>query len=142
MAWLDDRVWSHPKFTDLSPLAFRAYVYGVCYSSGFGTRGHLTSGQLQTIGAKPSIQTELVKVGLWEREASGVYIHDWDEHNGKRDERRARDRERKRLKRSQEHGIPQDSPQDVPEDVPQEYPLDWLADHPLDVPGARPGARK
>jgi hypothetical protein len=124
MAWLDDRVWSHPKFADLTAHAFRAYVYGVCYSSGFGTRGKLTPGMLTTIGAKPAMCRELITAGLWDEDPPGISIHDWDEHNGKRDDRRERDRERKRRERARDDGRPHDSPEERPADSPLEVPVE------------------
>lgn len=101
MAWLDDRIWAHPKLTELSDRAFRVWVNGVAYSSGFGTRGKLTEPQQRLVGASPKIRAELVDNGLWERNgrSADVLIHDWGEHNAKRDERREKDRERKRRER-------------------------------------------
>ncbi len=100
MAWIDDRIWCHPKFVDLTGDAFAAYVKGVAYCSGFSTGGHLTPGQMRAIGAGPRQARELLAAGLWERNGNGVVVHDWDEHNGKRDARRAADRERKRRAKS------------------------------------------
>jgi hypothetical protein len=100
VAWLDDRVWCHPKLADLTDRSFRVWVNGMAYSSGFGTRGLLTPGQQRTIGADTRVRRELVAAGLWDETTEGVLIHDWDDHNGKRDARRAADRERKRAARS------------------------------------------
>lgn len=101
MAWIDDRVWCHPKFTDISDRAFRTHINGIAYSTGFGTRGTLTAGQQKTIGSDAKIRRELVVALLWdELEAGSVAIHNWHEHNGKRDARRAADRERKKKERS------------------------------------------
>ena len=99
MAWIDDRIWCHEKFTDLSGDAFAAYVKGVAYSSGMMTRGHLTRGQMKLVGARAREIKALLDAGLWELNGAGVVIHDWDEHNGKRDERREKERERKRQAR-------------------------------------------
>lgn len=101
MAWIDDRIWCHPKLADISDSAFRVYVNGVAYSSGFHTSGTLTAGQQRAIGATARTRTELVKARLWEiKSAEDVAIHDWAEHNAKRDARRKADRERKRLERA------------------------------------------
>lgn len=102
MAWIDDRIWCHPKFTDLSAPAFRAYVNGVAYASGMSTRGHLTSEQQKLVGGTSKVRNELVRAQLWDENSNGIVVHDWEEHNGKRDERRAADRERKRLARAKE----------------------------------------
>ena len=37
MAWLDERIWCHPKITDLSDRAFRVYVNSIAYASGMNT---------------------------------------------------------------------------------------------------------
>ena len=39
MAWVDDRIWCHQKLADLSDRAFRVWVNGIAYSSGFQTKG-------------------------------------------------------------------------------------------------------
>lgn len=101
MAWLDDRFWCHPKVNGLSDRAFRAYVNGLTYSAGMQTRGSLDVATQKLLGASPKVASELVDVGLWDDCGNGVVrIHDWDEHNGKRDERRSQERERKRKLRS------------------------------------------
>lgn len=97
------------------------YAAAVCYSSGFGTAGHLTAGQLAIIECTAKDREVLIKVGLWDDDgAGGIRIHDWDEHNGKRDKRRADDRERKRLVRAKEKeesaGQGADKPPDKPPD--------------------------
>jgi hypothetical protein len=105
LAWLDDRVWCKPKFTDLSDRAFRVWVSGVCYSAGFARKGYLTAGQQKTVGADAKVRRELVAAQCWEERDDGVvYIHDWDEHNAKRDRAREKDRERKRLSRAMSNG--------------------------------------
>lgn len=130
MAWLDDRVWCHDKIINISDKAFRVWVNGITYSSGMGTKGQLTPAHQKLIGSTPKIKAELFKAELWDANGdSGVVIHDWDEHNGKRDERRAKDRERKRKMREQQFGGGKsvslsagqtaDSPQELPVDVPQ-----------------------
>src|SRR5690349_13483511 len=98
MAWLDERIWCHPKFADLSDRAFRASVHAIAYSSGFSCAGHLTPGQQAKIGADARIRAELIRFGLGDENGDGasIYIHDWADHNSKRDARRAADRERKR----------------------------------------------
>jgi hypothetical protein len=103
MAWLDDRVWCHPKVAGLSDRAFRVHVCAITYSSGFSTAGVLTVAQQRLVGATTRQRTELVTAGLWdELEQGAVRIHDWDEHNGKRDARRAAERERMRRTRGEQ----------------------------------------
>lgn len=110
MAWLDDRIWCHPKFTNLSPSAFTVYIKALAYSSGMNTRGRLDPAQQKLIGSTKKIRTNLVQIGLWELNGNGqtILIHDWEDHNKIRDERKARDRERKRRERHghTDDGIP------------------------------------
>src|SRR4051794_16410568 len=101
MAWIDDRIWCHPKVVNVSDAAYRAFVNGIAYPTGFSTRGRLSGGQQRIIGSTDAIKAELVEAGLWDVEGDdGVAIHDWDEHNSKRDARREADRERKRTARA------------------------------------------
>lgn len=102
MAWLDDRVWCHPKLADVSKAARWTWVAAITYSSGFQTGGKVTNGQLAQLGATTRERRELVAASLWHEIEGGVEINDWDEHNGKRDARRKADRERKRLERERD----------------------------------------
>lgn len=106
MAWVDDRLWCHEKFTDVTPSAAWTWVKSITYASGMGTRGRLTVGQQKLVGATSKTRRELIKAGLWDVNGDGktITIHDWHEHNQKRDERKARDRERKRLQRQTSAG--------------------------------------
>lgn len=104
MAWIDDRIWCHPKLTDLSDRAFRVWVNSVAYAFGFYTRGKLTSAQQKMIGSTADTARELIAAGLWEKNGNGVRIHDWDVHNAKAEERRHKARERMRRLREQQHG--------------------------------------
>lgn len=127
MAWLDDRYWCHPKIVALTDGAYRAHTNAITYSSGMSTAGILDVSQQRMIGARPKHRAELVKSGLWDDLGAGtVRIHDWDEHNGKRDERRRKDRERKRDQRrtsaGQSTGQRADSPQDNQGGRPQDTP--------------------
>lgn len=145
MAWMDDRVWCHPKFTDLSSDAFRAYWCGVAYSAGMGTKGVLTPAQQVLVGATAETRAELENAGLWDPLDASVHVHDWDDHNGKRDARRVADRERKRAARSAEkarkqanvHSRPQDSRVERPQDrrALKEVKEVTTPKVPLDAPG-------
>ena len=100
MAWLDDRAWAHPKLAMLSDPGFRVWLSGICYSSGFHLKGRLEQQHQRVIQATPKVRAELIRVGLWEELDDGaVLIHDWAEHNDKRDAKRAADRDRKRKQR-------------------------------------------
>ena len=105
MAWLDERVWCHPKFTDLSNGAFRVYWNSVAYSSGMETKGVLSAAQQKLVGCTPKIRRELVDGRLWDvLRGESVSVHDWDDHNEKRDAKKAADRERKRAERAKQRG--------------------------------------
>lgn len=103
MAWIDDRLWCHPKVIGLSPTAKAAYVMGLAYSSGMSTAGRLEPAMQRAVGANPRTRVELVEAGLWDINGDGetVHIHDWDDHNGQRDQRRRRDLERKKKAREE-----------------------------------------
>lgn len=100
MAWLDDRVWCHPKVVQVSDKAFRVWVASICYSAGFQLRGTLAPGHQAAIGSTPKVRNELIAYGLWtDGDKGSVEIHDWAAHNDRRDAERAANRERKRRQR-------------------------------------------
>jgi len=98
MAWIDDRIWCHPKIIGLTANAKAAYVMGLAYSSGMSTAGILEPAMQKAVGATTRTRVELVAAGLWDLNGDGstVHIHDWNEHNGKRDAKKQRERERLR----------------------------------------------
>ena len=101
MAWIDDRIYCHPKLMRVSKAARWTWVAGNAYSAGWQTHGRLERGEQEAIGSTPAIRRELVAAHLWHAAENGaIEINDWDEHNSKRDARREADRERKRLARS------------------------------------------
>ena len=107
MAWIDERIWCHPKLLRCTPAARWLYVCGICYSSGFSTRGELNRSAQKAIGSGSRLRADLVRAGLWivdENDARIVRINDWHEHNGRRDAshetRLQADRERKRAERA------------------------------------------
>lgn len=100
MAWIDDRIYCHPKVLRVSKPARWTYIAGIAYSAGWQTHGILERGALEAIGCEPKQRRELVAAGLWAELEGLVVIHDWEEHNGRRDARRAADRERKRRTRN------------------------------------------
>lgn len=124
MAWLDNRLWAHPKIRNVPKPARWEYVAAVTYSSGFGTGGLLTAGQLKVIECTPNERKLLINAGLWEDAGDGaIRIHDWEEHNSKNDQKRLNDRERKRRQREREadasRGQERDTGRDVTRDVPR-----------------------
>lgn len=102
MAWIDDRIWCHSKIVPLSDAAFRVHFNAIAYSAGMGLGGRLEAAHQKLMGSTSKVRAELVDAGLWDEDGSAISIHDWDEHNGKRDDRRKADRERKREARAKE----------------------------------------
>lgn len=105
MAWLDNRIWAHPKIRDVPRATRWEYAAALAYASGFGTKGVLTAGQLKAIECTPRDRELLIRVGLWEDASAdgndgAIRIHDWDDHNGKSDAKREADRKRKRAERA------------------------------------------
>lgn len=98
MAYIADNLWCNPKWLALSDKSKVVLVNSWGYSSGLGLKGHLTIEAQRLMGATPTVRDELIKIEWWDENGDGmsVVIHDWDDYNGKRDERRAADRERKR----------------------------------------------
>lgn len=105
MAWLDDRTPYHPKIVGLSAVAFRHWVNALCYCSAHTTRGNLDAAVV-ALRTAPRVVSELVSAGLWEHNDEGLFVHDWEVHNGRRDEqrvaKRAFDSRRQRLMRDPE----------------------------------------
>jgi hypothetical protein len=78
----------------------------------------LTPAQQRLVGANERVRRELVGADLWVEldECGNVEINDWEEHNDKRDAKRAADRERKRRERMS-RGNGADSHADSPRNV-------------------------
>jgi len=97
------------------------------YSAGFNCHGHLTIGQQRTIGTTTKARNELIRAGLWNLNGDDatIYIHDWADHNSKRDARRQADRIRKKQERAKPKRPP-DSAQDAPQELPMDEKQDTL----------------
>lgn len=109
MAWIDDRIWCHPKFAGVSKPSVSAWMFALCYSNGFGLFGHLTADQLQLIHVSAKERDELIARSLWHDAGGGaITIHDWAEHNGERDDKRAAARDRKRRERDRKRDAQRD----------------------------------
>jgi hypothetical protein len=114
MAWLDDRLRDHPKIIRASAPAFRHWALALCYCSAHGTGGRLDEA-IKALGVPAKIVAELVDLKLWDRENDGLWVHDWQEHNAKRDAdldtRREAARERQRRHRAKLRGeVTRDDP--------------------------------
>lgn len=102
MAWLDDRIRDHPKFVTLPDKAFRYWAHALCYCSEHGTAGRLDDAVI-ALKVPSKVTRELVSRGIWDDDEDGLWIHDWQEYNGKRestlDDKRAQARERQKRHR-------------------------------------------
>jgi hypothetical protein len=107
MAWFDDRTPRHPKIQTLSAVSFQWWFAIVCYASEYGTGGRAAPALL-ALRVPSATRSALVAAGLLDEDVDGLWIHDWQEYNGKRedavDERRAQARERQRRHRAKARG--------------------------------------
>lgn len=103
MAWLDDRVMTHPKIRRVGPVAFQWWAFALCYCSAHSTGG-LLDDAISVLGVPRNVVRKLVANGLWDEEQDGIWVHDWQEYNEKRDasseQRREQARERQRRHRA------------------------------------------
>lgn len=104
MTWikLHDNVIRHPKIARLTNAAFRWWIRGLCYASEFLTDGVLPDVFVSEV--PKSINDELQRNGLWERDVSGTTrIHDYLDHQTSR---ATVDRERRRSSDRRTGGTP------------------------------------
>lgn len=88
MPWtrLDDGFIAHPKILTLSHLAFRLHVSGLNWSVANTTDGKVPEVVLALAlpmdrpKARASAAVELEDAGLWNRNGSGWYIHDFSDY--------------------------------------------------------------
>ncbi len=109
MAFLDDRVWCHPKWIALSPDAAWVGIKAICYAHGFVTQGRVTADALSIIGATDEIVDEMIAAGLWERSArygNALVIHDWSDYNDDANAERKRAQTRERVRRHRARNAP------------------------------------
>ena len=85
MAWNDDRLRDHPKINRVSAHALKHWLFALCYCSQYGTAGQLDDA-VRVLRIPPKTVAELVEIGLWDDDEDGLWVHDWQEHNEKRDE--------------------------------------------------------
>lgn len=90
MPWgkLDDALYDHPKVEALPP-TIRLACVGLwtltsSYSNRHLTDGHVATGTLRKLGGTSRLVEALIEVGLYERNGSGIVIHDFLDHNKSR----------------------------------------------------------
>lgn len=91
MSWVkvDDKAWSHPKFTDLSGNAVRLWLFALCWCNQQETDGKIPRGALRVLGGSPKAARELVSAGLWEVSEAGWEVHDFLHYQPSRAQRNA-----------------------------------------------------
>lgn len=136
MAWLDDRIRDHPKIRRTTPQAFKFWALALCYCSAHGTEGQLDDA-IANLGVPRKVVDELVELRLWDREDDGLWVHDWQEHNEKRDQaveerrKQARERQRRHRERVRESRVtPRDNPVTVTRDAKEGSPQPVTRDGP------------
>src|SRR4051812_18390760 len=87
MTWvrIDDSIFEHPKFRDLSKDAKLLFFSALALSAKYMTDGLLTPSMVRTASAgadaDPTAAGELVATGLWEATERGHQIHDYLHYN-------------------------------------------------------------
>jgi hypothetical protein len=101
MPVIDDRLWSHPKWTALSDAGFRAGIIGISYAHEHITRGHLSEKTLRFLGVRRRVRNELVTRHVWDArdDGDGVQIHNWSQYNDDDAHERKRELGRERSRR-------------------------------------------
>lgn len=91
MSWVkvDDKAWSHPKFTDLSGNAVRLWLFALCWCNQQETDGNIPRGALRVLGGSPKDARALVSAGLWKVTDAGWEVHDFLQYQPSRAQRNA-----------------------------------------------------
>lgn len=108
MAWfkVDDRLWSHPKWLNLSLEAKALWVSAGAYCAEHESDGFISRQTLAIVlpnSRQTRAATALVKVGLWEQVEGGFRFRNWSEYQptkAQQQAKREKDRERKAQWRS------------------------------------------
>jgi hypothetical protein len=78
---IDDRMWHHPKFIDLSPHAGWLWTRAGSWCASHLTDGHIPTNAVRMLGGTPKAANELVTAGLWHQTDTGYQFHDWCQWN-------------------------------------------------------------
>lgn len=91
MTWvrIDDCFPDHRKVEGLSDGAFRVIVSALCYANRNETDGRLNARDLAKLGATKKRIDELLEAGLFERDDSGIRIHDYHDYQPSKAKRQA-----------------------------------------------------
>lgn len=79
MSWVkvDDKAWSHPKFSRLSAPGVRLWLFAMCWCNQHETDGTISRADIKVIGGTPRVASELVEAGLWVSTPTGWAVHDF-----------------------------------------------------------------
>lgn len=100
---VDDGMWGHPKFDDISDAALALWVRAGSWSARYLTNGVVPTSKLPVLRGTVDAANELVRAGLWREIKVGYRFHDWEKFQDSKAEvekRRERWREVKRGQRS------------------------------------------
>jgi hypothetical protein len=120
-ARVDDGLFEHPKFADLSDRAKLLFIASLVYGNKHLTEGIISASGLRIVKAWARGSNrhvgELVGTGLWELTIDGHLVHDWHHYNQPAaviKARRAAARDRMARARSGVRSREQDDEQDAP----------------------------
>ncbi len=125
MSWarVDDGLFEHPKFADLSDRAKLLFITSLVYGNKHLTDGEIPPSGLRLVkawaNATKSHVDELVAVGLWHLTIGGHVVHDWADYNVPAAKAKAHQwaaRERMRRLRSGEHAGEQNGEHSIEQD--------------------------
>ena len=111
MTWLkvDDSIYDHPKFDNVSLRAVGLWMFAGAYCARHLTDGLIGLRAVVRLGGSEQIAQELISAGLWVIDGDGYRFHDWHDHQPSRDEiheRRKASAERVRKHREQRKSKP------------------------------------
>jgi len=127
MSWfkVDDGFHDHPKVHALAehadqrfPLCVAIWTLSGCYAARHGTDGRVTLATLRRLAPGSSradlerAASDLVTVGLWERDGESYLFHDWADYQPTREQKAAK-RDQERDKKARQRGSSRTSPGDA-----------------------------
>lgn len=90
MSWakIDDRFHSHRKVRQAGLEATGLFARALSYAAAEASDGHIEDAWVEEAAGKRAgkLAALLVEAGLWERNGTGFFIHDWLAYNPSRTE--------------------------------------------------------
>lgn len=84
---LDDRILDNPKILQAGPSGLLLYLGGIIYCTRHFTDGKIPGERIPDLAPLPQdddpddLAERLCTIGLWHKNGSGYYVHDWHEWN-------------------------------------------------------------